>query len=327
MIGNKGWRIAAMILAVLLASESATARRPHQQHRAAAARSGPRPALWLLEDNDTHIYLFGTYHILPHGFRWRTRRFDAIARSADELVVEVADVGAPDIGAEAMAEIQLGKTAPILWRVSPERRQALQDMVDDLGVPMERLDDLQTWAVAMGLAAAQIVRGMAASDDGRDAGEEESTSQAAPSVSRFPGVEGPLEAEFRASHRPVSGVETATQQMRFFRVLSFAEQREFLEGVVDAYSAGTDVHFEGDIGQRDWARGNVAAIARQTEAMRGPLYDVLLRGRNQVWTDWLVRRLNRPGTLLFAVGAGHLAGDDSVLAMLAARGFRTRRIQ
>jgi len=327
MLICKGWRLAIFALALLLSSESAPAQRPHHRHRAPAAQSGPHPALWLLEDNDTHIYLFGTYHILPHRFRWRTTRFDAVVRSADELVLEVADVGAAETSAEAMAELQLGKTAPILWRVSPERRRALQDMVDDLGVPMERLDDLQTWAVAMGLAAAQIIRGMAASDVGPDADAEEAASGAPPSLSRFPGVEGPLEAEFRASHRPVSGVETAAQQMRFFRVLSFAEQRELLEAVVDAYGAGTDIGRDGDIGESDWVHGNVAAIARETQAMRGPLYEVLLRGRNQVWTDWLIQRLNRPGTLLFAVGAGHLAGDDSVLEMLAARGFRARRIQ
>jgi uncharacterized protein YbaP (TraB family) len=322
---GRAWRRAIFALAALLAAQGAPAQRPHHGHRAAAHR-GPHPALWLLEDGDTKIYLFGTYHILPHGFRWRTARFDAIARSADELVIEVADIDAPETGSEARAELRLGKNVPILWRVSPDRRQALQDMVDDLGVPVERLDDMQTWAVAMALAAVQIFRGMATDGDGHGGGNETADRPADP-THRFPGVEGPLEAEFRASHRPVSGVETAGQQMRFFRVLTFAEQRQLLEGIVDAYSAGMDMGSEGDIGQSEWVHGNVPAIARETEAMRGPLYDALLRRRNAAWTDWLIHRLDRPGTLLFAVGAAHLAGPDSVRAMLAARGFRVRRIQ
>jgi uncharacterized protein YbaP (TraB family) len=68
-------------------------------------------------------------------------------------------------------------------------------------------------------------------------------------------------------------------------------------------------------------------MAAMAEELREPLYDVLLRRRNIAWTEWLIHRMERPGTLLFAVGAAHLAGNDSVRALLAARGFRVRRIQ
>jgi uncharacterized protein YbaP (TraB family) len=56
------------------------------------------------------------------------------------------------------------------------------------------------------------------------------------------------------------------------------------------------------------------------------LFDVLVRRRNAAWTSWLEARLKRPGTLLFAVGAGHLAGKESVQAMLAQRGLRVKRV-
>ena len=331
-------------LAALLSSETASAQRPHRPHRtAAAAQQAPRPAIWLLEDADTKIYLFGTVHILPRGFRWRSSRFDAIARSADELVMEIAGLDAEETRTTVFTEMQLGKTAPILWRVSPDRRQALQDMVDDLGVPIERLDTLQTWAVAMVLVGVEIVRGMTASEDragrrgdGRprpmSAGEPDSNAgedAGEPAAPPIAGVEGPLEAEFRASHRPVSGVETPTQQLRFFRELSFAEQREFLDAIVDAHGSEGfgNLGGDGDNIQNAWVRGNVPAMAVMTEGMLGPLYDVLLRRRNAAWTDWLIHRMDRPGTILFAVGAAHLAGSDSVRAMLGARGFRLSRIQ
>ena len=324
---RKAWKYLIFLFAALLAAQPAAAQRPRHAHHRTEAQHGPHPALWLLEDADTKIYLFGTYHILPRGFGWRTPRFDAVVRGADELVLEVADLDAAETMSAAMAELQLGKSAPILWRVSPDRRQALQDMIDELGVPAERLDNLQTWAVAMGLAAVQIIRGMSPPDGGASEDGHEGAGPSSPSAALVPGVERLLTAEFRTSHRPVSGVETAAQQMRFFRVLTFAEQRELLEAIVDAYRAGASMGADGDIGQNEWARGDVRTIASMTEAMRGPLYDVLLRRRNAAWTDWLIHRLDRPGTLLFAVGAAHLAGPDSVQSMLAARGFRARRIQ
>ena len=55
--------------------------------------------------------------------------------------------------------------------------------------------------------------------------------------------------------------------------------------------------------------------------------DALLKRRNENWSHWLHSRLAQPGTVLVAVGAGHLAGSDSVVEMLKKRGLRVRRIQ
>jgi hypothetical protein len=45
------------------------------------------------------------------------------------------------------------------------------------------------------------------------------------------------------------------------------------------------------------------------------------------WAQWLARRLEKPGTVMVAVGAGHLAGRDSVQAMLKAKGLKATRVQ
>ena len=52
-----------------------------------------------------------------------------------------------------------------------------------------------------------------------------------------------------------------------------------------------------------------------------------MRRRNERWAEWVARRLETPGTVFVAVGAGHLAGEVSVQAMLAERGLATERVQ
>jgi uncharacterized protein YbaP (TraB family) len=37
--------------------------------------------------------------------------------------------------------------------------------------------------------------------------------------------------------------------------------------------------------------------------------------------------MTQPGAILIAVGAGHLAGPDSVIALLQHDGYRVRRVQ
>jgi len=54
---------------------------------------------------------------------------------------------------------------------------------------------------------------------------------------------------------------------------------------------------------------------------------VLLVDRNKRWAQWIKDRMAKPGTVFVAVGAGHLAGPDSVQAQLARLGVKARRVR
>ena len=57
------------------------------------------------------------------------------------------------------------------------------------------------------------------------------------------------------------------------------------------------------------------------------LTELLLTQRNKAWADWIKARLDKPGTVFMAVGAGHLAGPGSVQDQLSARGLAATRLQ
>ncbi len=54
----------------------------------APARPVDRPALWVLSDSDTTIYLFGTFHALDERIDWLARPIRAAFDSSDELILE-----------------------------------------------------------------------------------------------------------------------------------------------------------------------------------------------------------------------------------------------
>jgi uncharacterized protein YbaP (TraB family) len=138
------------------------------------------------------------------------------------------------------------------------------------------------------------------------------------------GVEDALRVDFSRSGRPISGVETGPQQLGFLASLSPETQRAMLEQMVDSFREGDpDLTQPSD---EDWLSGELSDIAEDMADMPPELYEVLVTRRNRAWTGWLIERLDRPGDVLFAVGAGHLAGRDSVQSMLEARGFTVRRI-
>jgi uncharacterized protein len=262
-----------------------------------------KPALWKVADKDTTIYLFGTIHYLPKGLKWRTAKFDKALAESAELVLETADLDDPEkIGAMFVAAATNASPPPITERIPADRMAKLLALAKAAEMPRANLDRLETWAIAIGLATSAI----------KQAGLEADA-----------GAESVLQTEFKAARKPVSGLETSQQQLSFFDGLPEAAQRVFLVSLIDESS---DLKTEAAEMLQSWGKGDQRAIALSFDdelKLSPELMDTLLRKRNANWTAWM----EKPGTIMVAVGAGHLAGSDSVQTMLAKRGVKAKRIQ
>ena len=78
-----------------------------------------------------------------------------------------------------------------------------------------------------------------------------------------------------------------------------------------------------------WTKGDTAAFSTMLagfEAKSPVAYRMLIADRNERWGQWIVDRLDQPGTVFVAVGTGHLAGRHSVQSWLADRGIATTRV-
>ena len=297
-----GWaRIAAAFAAFAIAGCSTA---PAPQATAAAT---PRPAMWLLSDKDTKIYLFGTFHLLPNGSKWRTPAFDQALGAAQELILEVPNIDDPMAVARAMQGLAVTPgNPPLAERVAPDKRAVLEAMVKESGYPPALLDRLDTWAASLILLRVTFQKLGVEPDQG---------------------VELNLIAPWKASGRPVSGLETVEDQFRIFDGLSEESQRAMLASILDQ---SDDVRAQFAAMLSAWSRGDTDEIARtfnRTEAMSAEMSRLLLGARNAKWADALARRMERPGTVFVAVGAGHLAGPQSVQRMLEAKGYKAKRLQ
>jgi len=275
---------------------------------AAADAKVARPAMWQVYDKDTSIYLFGTVHLLPPGTQWRSAKFDKAANDAGTLVVEtIIDEKNPMAFAAELARLSIRPgLPPILDRVPPEKREALRATIAKSGIPEAGLNNMETWAAAFALLQVQFHElGVTGGD----------------------GVEQALKTAFIRSGKPIEQLETNAQQLGFFDVLPEKAQRELLEGAVESPAAAKK---QFDAMLAAWMSGDVKEIGRtfNAEFQNAPeLKEVLLRARNANWSGWLERRMQQPGTVFVAVGAGHLAGEDSVVEMLKRRGYRVKRVQ
>lgn len=267
-----------------------------------------KPALWRLSDPDTTIYLFGTIHMLPDGYDWRTPRFNAALARAGTLVLEIADVGDANAQASAYKAVATAPgLPPILDRAPADKRAALAAAIDKAGLKPAQLDGLKTWAAALTIGTMT----------GKGSG-----------ASPLNGVDSQLGALFRDAGKPVDGLETTRQQLGYFDSLPESAQRKLLLGMADDATGDGGKQITDMIAA--WSKGDVKRIAVtfDEELKLSPeLADRLVRQRNAAWAGWIEQRMAKPGTVMVAVGAGHFAGSDSVIAKLKADGYRVERLQ
>ena len=264
------------------------------------------PAMWQVQDGDTRIILIGTVHQLPAQVRWQRGKVSAAIADADELWLELAPSDLPAIPA-TFARISVDEPVPTLdQRIGAERARIARDYAADAGIDRDDVDRMESWALSFAVGT------VIAADAG---------------LSSDNGVETRLTNAFVAAHKPVRGLEAASAQLALFDDLPDGLQNQMLgKSISDAPTAREHIY---DL-VRQWARGDVDAIARkaaQDLAETPGLIEPLVTRRNAAWVAQLVDRMDRPGTILVAVGTGHLVGDASVIAQLRHHGLSVTRIQ
>lgn len=275
---------------------------------AAPAQPQAHPALWKLADADTTIWLFGSIHILPAGTNWMDPKIKAAIDGAQSLTIETVLDQDPGKVATILTTTGTAKgLPPLAQRVPADKRAQLAALINASGYPASLLDGMKSWAAAI------LLTGAALQQIGVDAADS-------------PGVEPQLTALFRSAGKPVEGLETPEQQLGFFDRLPESAQRTFLVATLDSPEKAR-TEFRGMI--EAWSRGDPAAIQRAFDKdpeFTPALRDLLIRQRDRNWAEALARRLDQPGTVFVAVGAGHLVGPDSVQAMLAKKGLKVQRV-
>lgn len=257
------------------------------------------PALWRVKDRDTTIYLFGTIHALRPGLGWFDEAVAKAFAESDEIVVEMVEPEGAG-GRDGIVQRAVAKDAtPLTEKLPADKRAAFAAALKGVGLPADGLDRFQPWFAAVTLVQAPM------GQLGYKAEE---------------GVERRIAAAAKAAGKPMTGLETFEQQIGFLANLSDQAQLRFLVSTVDELPDTGKVFAEMI---DSWSKGDpdrLAALMNDTLKDEPEVEKTLLTDRNKAWAGWIAERMKRPGTVFLAVGAGHLAGPNSVQAQL--KGYR-----
>ena len=285
-------------------------------HAAPAAAAAPRvvsqatgagPALWVIRDADSTLYLFGTVHLLRPTTVWRWANVEAAFDSASSVVFEISN---PDDQAAVMPLVQqfgISPQTPLSSLLTTDELATLDTAARTMGLSAAQMDPYRPWLAALTLSVAPLTA----------AGYDPAS-----------GVELVLKARAQAAGKPITGFETIDEQIRILAGFPEADQLAFLRSTLTDFTEAT---VELDRLVEAWAAGDVEAInAIGVVPMRESsvaMHEALLVRRNVNWADQIQTLLAGSGTVFIAVGAAHLAGDDSVQEILEDRGVRVEVAQ
>jgi uncharacterized protein len=290
---------------VLFAASPALADNQAAPETAAQTAASSGPALWKVADEDTTIYLFGTVHVLPEGIDWYDATIADALTGSDMIVTEIPMDKASEAELQqlTMSKGMLAPGTTLRSLLTPEQATSYEAALAKIGAPPAAFDPFKPWLAGLTLSLMPLMQ------QGYD-----------PSA----GVEKVLLS--KVGDKPQGALETAEFQLGIFDSMTTEAQVAFMMDAVDGMD---EVKSMLDRMVAEWAKGDADELAAMmNESMSDPaVAEALLYSRNANWAEWIDVRLDEPGTVFIAVGAGHLAGSKSVQAYLTERGITTDRIK
>lgn len=265
----------------------------------------PQPPMWVVSDADSEITLYPTIHILPNEIQWKSEELTRRLAEAEEVWFEIMPGSETDPSLQqTMMSVGMAPGSSLTADLTEEEVTALKNAIAPLGLPIEAVDVMRPWLVTTMVSVGALV------DKGFDPNS---------------GVEKQLQP--MVAGKTIRALETAEGQMKMLASIPHDLQMEMLRESLGEMDE--TVELLQDM-VTDWAVGDVEdledELIQEMKAEMPEAYDIVFTKRNANWADQIELEMKGSGTDFIAVGAGHLVGDESVPAMLKARGYTVTRL-
>ena len=276
----------------------------------AAKTFGNGPAMWRLADEDTEIFLFGTFHLLPAGQEWITSDFTQ-AMQETEITITEADTTSPEAVQALQAAVQkYGLNPPgvtLSSQLGPELAAEFAEVAQQYGLSMAQLEPIRPWLAGLTLTQIAFQQSGFNPESGADM---------------------VITARAKNEGDEIRHFETAEFQIK---MLASLDDLGETAGTADTLEQLQDFSGFADKMYSAWKTGDVefmtTELIENTRAQSEPVFNTIFKQRNANWVIEIDEMMAGSGDYFIAVGVGHLVGDDSVVDMLQERGFSVERVQ
>lgn len=263
-----------------------------------------------LEQRGVSIHLLGSIHVGRADFYPLHPVVEARFRAADHLVFEVdpRTVSSPQVAMQMQLRGLLPQGQTLRDVLTPATFGNLEQVLQGIGVPLDNFLQFKPWMVAL------LLTNLQASALGYDP--------------RY-GLENYLMTQ-RRPDADILELESLEQQLAMLEALhpetflgyslqEFREGSAMMQRMVEAWLCADKASLAALV---DGGPGPHEAVTHEQQAQLDAIYESLFTQRNLHMADGIEGFARSGGGAYFVVvGAGHLLGEDSVVALLQQRGF------
>ena len=265
----------------------------------------PNALLWRIEGKGLKepSYLFGTIHMINKDDYFLPEGLEEAFDKSDKVVFEIDLDDMSDMGSlmGMLTGLMMKDGMTLKKLLTPEEYKEVSTYFEGMGLPMVMLGKVKPMFLSM-LAEVNM----------------DPTAMQSEEIMSY---EMELYDKANNDSKDVGGLETMAYQMSLFDSIPYKEQALMLLDAV----RGTNL--ESDMFDQTVALYKLqdieAMVSMVTEAeMEGEtnFEDVLLNNRNRNWIPVIGKKM-ATGSTFFAVGAGHLGGDQGVIRLLKKEGY------
>ena len=265
----------------------------------------PHALLWKIDGKGLGqpSYLFGTIHVIPKGDMFWPSGFEDVFQKVDKVVFEIDLDDMTNMGSmmELMTSLIMTDGTTLKNLLTPAEYKEVSTYFEGMGLPMMMLNTVKPMFLSM-LAEVNVAPG----------GMEDADMAS---------YEMDIYEKANTAGKSVGGLETMAYQMSVLDNIPYKEQAKMLLDAVrsvNVESEGFDEMVE--IYKTQNIEAMVQMVSEEGEGGLAGYEDVLLNNRNQNWIPLMARKMEK-GSVLFAVGAGHLAGEEGVIKLLKKEGY------
>lgn len=271
------------------------------------AVQAPASPVWVASNGDNTVYLGGTIHMLRESDYPLPDPFYTAYAAADVLVFET-DISVMDQPGAQMGMLQQlmytdGRTLQTV--LNDEAYTALTDYVAGLGLPMMMLQNMKPGMLMSSLEVMAFQQ-----------------------LGFMPqGVDLYFYERAGSDGKDIDYLESVQQQVEFVAELGEGEESDY---VLLSLSDLEELEVDIDGMVETWRQGDSALMMESfvddMQESAPDSYELLLSGRNTEWMTQIEAMLADSDTEYVLVGVAHLLGEDGLVEMLRARGYRVNQL-
>ena len=282
-----------------------------------APTDADRALLWQISGNGlaSSSYLFGTIHIIPEDDYFLPDGLMKAVNDADRMIFEIdmKNMQDPSVMMGLFSKINMNDGLGLKDLLAQPQYDSVATYFTDQGLPFMLFERMKPMFLSTMV--------------GQDLDMNALQNGGGMTMSGMKSYEMELTEIAQSTDKDITGLETMEFQLSMFDSIPYEAQANMLMDAVrqDLASEDGDLPNEMEAMVKMYTDQRIAAMADMMTDYGGTesrFQELLLTRRNRAWIPKMETMMKGATTpLLFAVGAGHLGGEDGVIALLRRAGY------